>query len=81
MKMNSKNEGLGTPSNALVASRMFRCIRHTLALNFPETRQELALTVLMRLATHIAVDCTGRERAPHVMSRLINQFLLTDHYE
>jgi len=65
----------------LEANRMWKCLRLTLAMNFPETSQEVALMVLLRLATNIAVDCTGVDRAPSVMSRLINEFLLSDHYE
>lgn len=63
------------------ASRMWKCIRMTLAMNFPDCPQEIALMVLLRLATHIAVDCTSLERAPAVISRLVNEFLRSDHYD
>lgn len=68
-------------TDSAVANAMWRDIRCLLAHNYPEESQEIALMVLTRLATHIAVDCISKERAPAALSRMINHFLLADHYE
>lgn len=60
---------------------MNRGIRRYLAREFPNTSLDIAIMVMLRISTHIAVATVGRERAPVMLSRLINRFLLVDHYD
>jgi hypothetical protein len=61
---------------------MHRGVRKFLAEEFPEVSTDIALLVLLRIAVDIAVrHSSSKERAPVLLSRLINEFLITDHYE
>ena len=45
-------------------------------LEFGESyRVEVITTVLLRLAVDLTVGMVGRERAPHLLSKFINEFL------
>jgi hypothetical protein len=59
--------------------RMNRGVRTYLANQFPDTSIDIALLVLLRIATSTAVDSVGRQNAPAAISRLVNHFLTMDH--
>ncbi len=59
---------------------MSRGVRKFLAEEFPETSVDIAICVLLRIVVDTCVRTGGRQYAPAVLSRLINHFLLEDHY-
>ena len=59
---------------------MSRGVRKFLAEEFPETSVDIAVCVLLRIVVDTCVRARGRQYAPSVLSRLINHFLLEDHY-
>lgn len=61
--------------------KMNLAIRQYLSREFPETSVDIAILVLLRIAVDTAVKVGGRERAPAMISRLTNHFLITDHYD
>lgn len=67
-------------SNATECAMMSRGVRHYLASEFPETSVDIAILVLIRIAVDSVCRIVGKEQAPILLSRLVNHFLLVDHY-